>query len=39
MKFWEVAGYYVLNGKYEIEKVNKVFGFDKNYLVKVKILI
>ena len=39
MKFWEISAYNVINGKYEIEKINKSYGFDRNYLTKVMILL
>ena len=35
IKFWESSSYDILNGKYYLEKVNKLYAFDRNYLIKV----
>ena len=35
MKFWESCSYQILNGKYHLEKINKMYSFDRNYLIKV----
>ena len=34
-QFNEVISYGVLSGKYQLEKINKIYNFDPNYLAKV----
>lgn len=35
-KIREICSYNVLGGKFELEKINKIYLFDKNYLIKMK---
>ena len=35
-KIRELSSYNVLGGKYDMEKINKIYLFDKNYLIKMK---
>jgi hypothetical protein len=36
MKIRELSSYNVLGGKFDLEKINKVYLFDKNYFIKMK---
>jgi hypothetical protein len=36
IKIREVSSYAVLGGKYDLDKVNKLYNFDKNYLIKMR---
>ena len=36
VKIREICSYNVLGGKYDLEKINKLYNFDKNYLIKMR---
>jgi hypothetical protein len=35
-KIREICSYNVLGGKYNLEKINKIYLYDRNYLIKMK---
>lgn len=36
MKIRELSSYNVLGGKFDLEKINKIYLFDRNYFIKMK---
>lgn len=35
-KIREISSYCIIGGKYDLDKVNKIYNFDKNYLIKMR---
>jgi hypothetical protein len=36
VKIREISSYSILGGKYDLDRINKSYNFDKNYLIKMR---